>query len=172
VNIIMSSNSVRVAGIVEESIVDGPGIRFVLFTQGCDMRCYGCHNSESWDFSGGISMQTNEIITLMLSNPLTDGLTISGGEPFLQAAECAEIAMAAQTNGLNVWIYTGMTFQELIQRTELDTDIKKLLNHTDVLIDGPFILVERSLSHKWRGSYNQRLIDVKKSLLESKIIEI
>ena len=154
----------RIAGIVQDSIVDGPGFRFTVFTQGCAQRCEGCHNPQSWDLCGGSEKPVDEIIALMRRNPLTDGLTISGGEPFLQAAQCAEIAKAAHENGLNVWVYTGLNFEELVAKARNDADIKSLLETVDVLVDGAFILAERSLSLKWRGSRNQRVIDVPKSL--------
>jgi len=154
----------RVAGLVQDSIVDGPGFRFVVFTQGCALRCEGCHNPETWDPRGGTEISTGDIISEMLGNPLTDGLTLSGGEPFLQAAACAEIASAARRRGLNVWTYSGSTFGELMSASETDHSIQDLLNLTDVLVEGPFKLSERTLSLKWRGSRNQRVLDVPKSL--------
>lgn len=156
----------RIAGLVQDSIVDGPGFRFTVFTQGCPHKCPGCHNPETHDPLGGSEMTTEEVISKMLSNPLTDGLTLSGGEPFSQAADCAAIAAAAQKNGLNVWAYSGHTFEELLELSKSDNGIAALLAQIDVLVDGPFILSERTLSLSWRGSRNQRLIDVKKSLVE------
>ena len=156
----------RIAGLVQDSIVDGPGFRFTVFTQGCPHKCPGCHNPETHDPLGGSEMTAGEVISKMLSNPLTDGLTLSGGEPFSQAADCAAIAAAAQKNGLNVWAYSGHTFEELLELSKSDNGIAALLAQIDVLVDGPFILSERTLSLSWRGSRNQRLIDVKKSLVE------
>ena len=104
----------RIAGMIQDSIVDGPGFRFTLFTQGCPHDCEGCHNPETHDFSGGSEMSTDEIIRKLLSNPLTDGITFSGGEPFEQSEDCAVIAHAARKNGLNVWAYSGYTFEELL----------------------------------------------------------
>ena len=140
----------RIADFVHDSIVDGPGFRFTLFTQGCPHHCEGCHNPQTHDPDGGKEVSVDEIIRIMLSNPLTDGLTLSGGDPFFQPEDCAAVARAAKAHGLNVWTYSGWTFEQL----EL----------TDVLVDGPFVLSQRSLSLKWRGSRNQRLIDVPKSL--------
>jgi len=151
----------RVAGLVQDSIVDGPGFRFAVFTQGCSIRCVGCHNPDTWDPDCGMEISLDEIIGEMLSNPLTDGLTLSGGEPFDQAADCASLAAAAHENGLNVWTFTGRTFEELLTEAEGNRDVKALLEHTDVLVDGRFILTERTLSKKWCGSSNQRVIDVK-----------
>jgi anaerobic ribonucleoside-triphosphate reductase activating protein len=160
----------RIAGLVQDSIVDGPGLRFSVFTQGCPHHCEGCHNPETHDPNGGSEMAVEEVIRQMLSNPLTDGVTLTGGEPFFQPAACAEIAEAAKKAGLNVWAYTGYTFEYLFNLS--DPNKKKLLILTDVLVDGRFILAERSLSVKWRGSRNQRLIDVKKSLAEGKAIDL
>ena len=162
----------RIAGIVQDSIVDGQGLRFVVFVQGCNFGCEGCHNPDSLDPSGGKEISTSKIIALMLKNPLTDGLTLSGGEPFLQVEECIEIAKAAQSNGLNVWIFTGYTFEELIVNSQRDNKIIELLELTDILVDGPYLMSERTLSLKWRGSKNQRIIDVKKSLKNGGIEEI
>jgi len=154
----------RIAGLVQDSIVDGPGFRYVVFTQGCRFDCEGCHNPDTRDIGGGVEMSAEEIINDMLSNPLTDGLTLSGGEPFDQVASCVSLAAAARENGLNVWIFTGMTFEELRCQSEECLDTKRLLELTDVLVDGRFILKERTLNIKWCGSKNQRVIDVQKSL--------
>jgi len=154
----------RIAGLVQDSIVDGPGLRFTVFTQGCGLCCDGCHNPSAWDVDGGSEIEISEIIAEMDENPLTDGLTLTGGEPFMQAAGCAQIAAAAREKGLNVWVYSGNTFEELLAKADMDSSIKGLLELCDVLVDGPFILSERSLSVKWRGSRNQRVVDVKKSL--------
>ena len=161
----------RVAGLIQDSIVDGPGFRFVVFLQGCKLQCEGCHNPDAWDMDGGIEMTVDEIVAQMLSNPLTDGLTLSGGEPFLQAHECISLAIAARDNNLNVWIYTGFTIEELMGLAENDEEIRRLLELTHVVIDGKFILKERTLSLRWRGSKNQRIIDVQKSLRAQEAVE-
>jgi len=160
----------RIAGKIQDSIVDGPGLRFVVFTQGCPHRCPGCHNPDTHDFEGGTEVSTQEVIGAMLSNPLTDGVTFSGGEPFSQPEACAEIAQAAREHGLNVWAYSGWTFEELYAMD--DPAVRRFLELTDVLVDGPFILEQRSLNIKWRGSRNQRLIDVPKSLKAGRAIEL
>ena len=160
----------RVAGIIQDSIVDGPGLRFVVFAQGCHLRCDGCHNPGTWDLSGGTDMTTDEIIAQMRRNPLTDGLTLSGGEPFLQAAECVTLAKAARDDGLNVWIYTGYTFEELLAQTQ-NSHVRELLELTDILVDGPFELSGRSLNLKWRGSRNQRVLDVPRSIADGHAVE-
>lgn len=152
----------RIANFVQDSIVDGPGLRFTLFVQGCPHHCEGCHNPQTHDFNGGKEMPVDAIIKELLSNPLTDGLTLSGGEPFAQPDDCAEIAEAAKSKGLNVWAYSGWTFEQLLQDTR--PGVRRLLQSCDVLVDGPFILAEKSLAFKWRGSRNQRLINVQASL--------
>ncbi|MDR2571085.1 MAG: anaerobic ribonucleoside-triphosphate reductase activating protein [Oscillospiraceae bacterium] len=154
----------KIAGLIQDSIVDGPGLRYVVFTQGCRYRCEGCHNPDTWSYSGGTEKSVDDIIKEMLSNPLTDGLTISGGEPFDQAADCAGIAAVAHEKGLNVWVFTGMTFEEILEESKTKISVQTLLTHTDILVDGRYIAAERTLSLKWRGSNNQRMIDVKKSL--------
>ena len=147
----------RVCKALHDSIVDGPGLRYVLFTQGCPHRCPGCHNPETLDPHGGLEMTVEEIIQDMRSNPLLDGLTLSGGEPFLQAQDCAKIARAARDAGLNVWCYTGFTLEMLQNMPEAQV----LLTEIDVLIDGPYIQEKRSLTLKWRGSENQRIIPLR-----------
>ena len=161
----------RIAGLVQDSIVDGPGFRFTVFTQGCPHNCQGCHNPDTHDPDGGREMTVKQVIDAMLSNPMTDGLTLSGGDPFVQAADCAEIAKAAHKNDLNVWTYTGWTYEKLRSLSERDEGIKALLNETDVLVDGPFILSQKSYDVPWRGSKNQRLIDMKATRESGKIVE-
>ena len=158
----------KIAGLIQDSIVDGPGLRFVVFTQGCSLFCAGCQNPDTWDASGGVEMSVDHIVTQMLSNPLTDGLSLSGGEPFEQAADCARLAAIARENGLSVWVFTGKTYEELLEEAKYNTDVHKLLTLTDVLVDGRFILKERTLSIKWCSSNNQRIIDVQKSLKSGK----
>ncbi|MCL2425619.1 MAG: anaerobic ribonucleoside-triphosphate reductase activating protein [Oscillospiraceae bacterium] len=158
----------RIAGLVQDSIVDGPGLRFVVFAQGCQFRCEGCHNPDTWDSNGGTEVSVEDLIKDMLSNPLTDGLTLSGGEPFEQAADCISLAAAARDNGLNVWIFTGKTFEELQEESKDNYSIAKLMKLTNVLIDGKFIFAQRTLSQKWCGSKNQRVLDVPKSLKTGK----
>ena len=154
----------RIAGTVQDSIVDGPGFRFTLFTQGCPHLCEGCHNPQTHDFLGGKEVSVDEIIKELLSNPLTDGITFSGGEPFCQAADCALIAKAARDNKLGVWAYSGYTFEELLDMSKCDAGIAELLSLTDVLVDGRFILAEKTYNAAFRGSRNQRLVNVPESL--------
>ncbi len=153
----------RIANYIQDSIVDGKGLRFTLFTQGCPHHCPGCHNPQTHNFSGGRDMSVDELITIILKNPLTDGVTFSGGEPFAQAEDCIKIAKAVREKGLNIWAYSGWTFEQLLAGTPAQ---RELLSLCDVLVDGPFILEQRSLNLKWRGSTNQRVLDVPKSLAQ------
>ena len=162
----------RIAGMIQDSIVDGPGLRFVVFAQGCKAQCEGCHNPGALDPSGGTEVPAADIIDAMLRNPLTDGLTLSGGEPFLQAEECVKLAAAARKEGLNVWVFSGYTFEELTEIARTDTAVGELLELSAVLVDGRFVLSKRTLQLKWRGSRNQRLIDLQKSLASGKAVEL
>lgn len=144
----------RIADIIQDSIVDGSGIRMVIFAQGCTHNCPGCHNPGTHALNGGKEMPVTDIIDRMSQNPLIDGITLSGGEPFLQSHDCAELAKAAHKLGLNVWCYTGYVIEELFCKPEA----KELLDEIDVLVDGAFILEQKSLELDWRGSKNQRII--------------
>lgn len=152
----------RIFGLQQDSIVDGPGFRFACFVQGCPHGCPGCHNPDSHDPAGGQEMSVEEVARQLLKNPLTDGLTLSGGEPFAQAEDCLALAKIAHGHGLNVWSYSGWTFEYL--RDQGTPEQKALLAELDVLVDGPFLLSERTLSLPWRGSRNQRVIDAQASL--------
>ena len=159
---------IRVAGIVNDSIVDGPGFRLAVFTQGCPHNCEGCHNPETHDFAGGTVKDTAEIIKMMNDNPLLDGVTLSGGDPFCQVEPCIELAKAARRLGLNVWAYSGWTYEEIMA----DENMSRLAKELDVLIDGPFIISQRTLDKRFMGSKNQRAIDVKKSLEAGAAVEL
>ena len=152
----------RIFGLVQDSIVDGPGFRFSCFVQGCPHGCPGCHNPDSHAPQGGKEMTAEAVEAELLKNPLTDGLTLSGGEPFAQAEDCLKLAKTAHAHGLNVWSYSGWTFEYLRdQGTEAQG---ALLAELDVLVDGPFVLAEKDLGLRFRGSSNQRIIDVPASL--------
>ena len=152
--------NMRIAGIVNDSIVDGTGLRLAIFAQGCPHHCPGCHNPESHDFAGGSDMDTEKIIARMDANPLLDGITLTGGEPFEQPEACRILADAAHARGLNVWAYSGYTFEQLCAVPEK----RRLLEACDVLVDGPFLLAERSLDLRFRGSKNQRVLKVSELL--------
>ena len=149
----------RIAGVVNDSIVDGPGFRLTVFTQGCPHRCPGCHNPQSHDLAGGRVETVASLVEKLQSNPLLDGLTLSGGEPFLQPRPRACLAIQAHALGLTVWTYTGYTYEELLSGAAGE-EAQLLLAHTDVLVDGRFELDQRTLEAPFRGSANQRLIDV------------
>ena len=154
----------RIAGIVPESVVDGPGFRYTVFTQGCRHNCNGCHNPQTHDFNGGYLVDTDDLFSEMMEDPLIKGMTFSGGDPFEQPAPLAELAEKAHAAGKDIIVYSGYTFEQLRERAKSDPATDALLRQTDVLIDGPFILEQLNLELKFRGSDNQRVIDVQKSL--------
>ena len=155
--------SLSVAGFAADSIVDGPGLRFAVFFQGCPHHCPGCHNPETWPFEGGVKLTPGEIIRQAKKSPLCKGITLSGGEPFAQAnEEMLELVKLARQEGYEVASYTGYTFEHLLK--EGTSGQKALLESLDTLIDGPFLQQEMSLELRFRGSRNQRILDVKKSL--------
>ena len=153
----------RIADLVNDSIVDGPGIRFTIFTQGCPHHCPGCHNPQTHDSHGGQWVDIDAIYQKIAANPRLEGLTLSGGDPFDQPAPLAALCARVRTLGLNIWAYTGYTW-EALQARPADDPVHALLAQLDVLVDGPFILAQRSLEIPFRGSTNQRLIDVPRSL--------
>jgi len=157
----------RAFGLVENSFVDGPGIRMAIFFQGCIRHCEGCHNPNSWPMYGGERMDTNDIIKKIANDPLLTGITLTGGEPFLQPTQALVLARFARQRGLSVWCYTGYTFEEI---NEWEDNRKTLLKNIDVLVDGPFEIDKMSLDIPWRGSTNQRLVDVQKSLEKGEVI--
>lgn len=159
---------ISLSGVTGDSIVDGPGLRLTIFTQGCLHHCPGCHNPQTHDPEGGSWADTEDILAAAAENPLLDGITLSGGDPFLQPVPCLALAEGAHKIGLNVWTYTGYTWEALWE--ENAPEKIALLKETDVLVDGPFLLAERSLELQFCGSRNQRLIDVKKSLAEGKVV--
>lgn len=159
---------IRIAGTIEESIVDGKGIRYVVFTQGCYHNCLGCHNPETHDVNGGKTIDTSQIIDEFKENPLLKGITFSGGEPFLQPEPLILLAKSVHQLGKDVTCYTGFTFEELSNSDK--TSLRELLNNIDILIDGKYIQEQRNLELRFRGSNNQRIIDVKKSINEGKVV--
>jgi len=164
--------TIRISGVVCQSIVDGPGLRFVIFTQGCPHKCEGCHNPETHSFNDGYDCEIDKILVEIAKNPLLKGITISGGEPFCRPAELLPLVKAVRKKGMDVYCYSGYTFEELMAMSEMNAAVAELLMLTDVLIDGRFVLEERDLEIKFRGSRNQRILDMKKSLQEKRPIEI
>lgn len=166
---------IRIAGLAEESIVDGPGFRFTVFTQGCPHHCKGCQNPQTHDFSGGTIDDTDRIFDMIIKDPLLDGVTFSGGEPFCQCK--ALLSLAEKIKGfterrLNIISYTGYTFEELLERGKKEPECLALLEKLDYLVDGKFEEGKRSLELKFRGSSNQRFLDVQLSLKEGRAVEV
>mgnify|MGYP000907004768 FL=1 len=164
--------TIRLSGIAYESLVNGPGIRRVFFSQGCRHNCKGCFNPDTHDFNGGEEKDIEELIKDTLSNPMIKGVTFSGGDPFERAEEFSYMAKRFKENNLNIWSYTGYTFEEILKNMEKRKGFKDLLNNIDVLVDGRFIEEEMTEGLKYRGSKNQRIIDVQKSLKENKVVTI
>lgn len=155
----------KVMNIIHDSIVDGEGFRSVIFFAGCPHSCNGCHNPRSWNMDNGTDMTTEELYQEIIDNELTQ-VTLSGGEPFQQSRQVAVLAHALKQAGKHIWCYTGYTFEELLENPEH----YKLLTYVDVLVDGKFEINNRDLSLLYKGSSNQRIIDVKKSLQGQKIV--
>lgn len=160
----MNKTELRIAGTANDSIVDGPGLRFAVFTQGCPHRCPGCHNPQTHDFNGGKTVTTEFLAEKIKSNPLLDGVTFSGGEPFCQPEALAELAGKIHDTGLNIVTYTGYTFEYLYENANEENHFGELLACTDILIDGPFVESQKSIELLFCGSRNQRILDCKKSM--------
>ena len=158
----------NIAGYANDSIVDGPGIRFTLFCQGCPHHCPGCQNPDTWDFTQRTLVTPEEILELVRRNPLVKGVTLSGGEPFAQAEEHARLARLLKEAGYEVAAYTGYTFEELLENGTPGQ--KELLAQLDVLVDGRFVLAERTLEARFRGSRNQRILNVPQSLAAGRAV--
>ena len=159
----------NLSDIIGDSIVDGPGIRTTIFSQGCPHHCPGCHNPSTWPFEGGTPMDEETVLKIVQSNPLCRGVTFSGGEPFAQAEAFAKLAGLLKEHGYEVASYSGYTFEQLLNGTAAQ---QQLLQHIDILIDGPFLLAERSLSISFRGSKNQRILDVPASLAAGQAVSV
>jgi anaerobic ribonucleoside-triphosphate reductase activating protein len=164
-------NTIRLAGVIRQSIVDGPGLRLTVFTQGCPHNCPGCHNPQTHDFAGGYDSSAERVLAEYDKNPLLKGITISGGEPVCQAAGLIPLAEGIKTRGGDVILYSGYTFEELLERSAEDEAVETLLGLTDILIDGRFELDKRDLNRRFRGSGNQRILDVGKSLAAGVAVE-
>ncbi|HEO8421071.1 MAG: anaerobic ribonucleoside-triphosphate reductase activating protein [Niallia sp.] len=157
----------RVLSIVEDSIVDGPGLRTTIFLAGCTHYCRGCHNPESWRIDGGIEMTIDEMMSQVNRNPLND-ITFSGGEPMLQIRELILLAKKFKQKNKNIWCYTGFLWEELM--TKYKDEFTQLSMYLDVLVDGRFMIEQRDLSLLFKGSKNQRVIDCQRSLKEDKLV--
>jgi len=159
----------RLSGITQESFVDGPGLRYVIFAQGCPHRCPHCQNPETWDANAGKEFSVKQVSRMLRQHRKPKrGITFSGGEPFAQAGELAEIAMAARQLGWDVVTYTGFTYEQLIESN--DSGIMALLSASDILIDGKYVHELRALSLQFRGSSNQRVIDMVEARKEGCVV--
>lgn len=163
-----SEDTLRVAGVVEDSIVDGDGFRFTIFVQGCPRRCFNCQNPETQPLGGGHIETIDGLMQQIQSNPLLTGVTFSGGEPFLQCAPLARLAKKIHAAGLDLWSYSGFTLEELQDRHDQATDA--LLNEVDVLVDGEYVEELRDLTLHFRGSSNQRVIDMNATRQKGQIV--
>ena len=159
-NVSVQNMPIRLAGVIKESIVDGPQLRYVVFVQGCPHNCKGCHNPETHDPEGGFLTDTQKLWKDINSNPMIKGITFSGGEPFLWGNELAEIGKAAHEQGLDVMTYTGFTYEQLLEKAKTEDGVHNLLCVTNYLVDGPFILAQRNVGLLFRGSENQRILDI------------
>ncbi|MRZ30389.1 anaerobic ribonucleoside-triphosphate reductase activating protein, partial [Paeniclostridium sordellii] len=162
----------RLSGIAYESLVNGPGIRRVFFSQGCKHNCKGCFNPDTHDFNGGENRNMDELIESVLDNPMIKGVTFSGGDPLEQAEKFAYMAKAFKNNNLNIWCYTGYTYEYIREHKDENNGWNELLNNIDVLVDGKFEEENMQEGLKFRGSTNQRIIDIKESLNHGKIVTL
>jgi anaerobic ribonucleoside-triphosphate reductase activating protein len=160
----MNQTCLRVLDIVPGTSVDGPGLRTSIYFAGCNHRCEGCHNPQSWDFEGGKLMTIEQIVAVVEQEGFN--VTFSGGDPLYQLPVLKVLAKALKARGYNIWCYTGFVFEELAA----DERYSELLQQLDVVVDGPFVMSQRDIALRFRGSSNQRLIDVKKSVKEGKTI--
>lgn len=161
----------HLAGVIRESIVDGPGWRMVVFTQGCPHHCKGCQNPGTWSFTeGGYDTTVENIVKAAKENPLLKGITLSGGEPFAQAKALTVLARELKKEGLDVMAFSGWTYEELLQGANAENCWLDLLSEISLLVDGKFIEEQKTLDLRFRGSKNQRIIDVQKSLAAGKAV--
>ena len=166
-----SNDYIRLAADLQsDSIVDDPGLRTVIWTQGCSHHCKDCQNPQTWDFEGGGLVPIDAVLNAIDELEYQTGITFSGGDPMYQPAACNKIAKYCRELGYNIWVYTGFTFEELIRLSKTKPIYKEFLSNIDVLVDGPFKVEERDLSLLFRGSRNQRLIDIPKTLEAGKIV--
>lgn len=161
---LMDGDKLRIAGVQKESIVDGPGIRYVVFTQGCPHKCKGCHNPQTHDFNGGKDISIAELVSDIKRNPMIKGVTISGGEPFFQAKQVSKLIDNLQDKNYDYMVYTGYQYENLVQNANENNGYMDLLSRTDILMDGKFVEELKNENTIFRGSTNQRAIECKNSL--------
>jgi len=160
-----SEDIIRVQDITYSSAVDGTGFRDVLFVNYCPHRCEGCHNQQTWEIENGKDMTVNEVYECLTKSSITN-VTFSGGEPFCQPKALKKLAEMIKNAGKTIWVYSGYTFEQLMD----DDDKKALLLQCDVLVDGRYVEKEAKLNMRFKGSENQRIIDVKKSTEQNKVV--
>ena len=161
---------IRLSGIAYESLSNGPGMRRVLFSQGCSHECVGCFNPSTHSFSGGELKDMDILIEDIKNNPILKGVTFSGGDPLEQADKFAYIAMKVKKLGLDIWCYTGYTYEYIMENLYDKQEINELLKNVDALVDGKFEINRKDIRVKFRGSNNQRIIDVQASLSSGKVV--
>ena len=164
------SKNIRLAGIAYESLVNGPGIRRVFFAQGCRHNCEGCFNPDTHDFNGGEEKNMDELIEDVLENSMIKGVTFSGGDPLEQADKFASMAKKFKNNGLNIWSFTGYKFEHILNKMNEKKELKDFITNIDVLVDGKFDQNKKEDGIRFRGSTNQRIINVKESLNQNKVV--
>jgi anaerobic ribonucleoside-triphosphate reductase activating protein len=160
----------NIAGFYSDSISNGEGWRAVLFVSGCPHHCPGCHNLEAWDKDYGELYVEDDIYTQIIENPFLDGLTLSGGEPFLYCKELFSLVKRIKAKGLNIWSYTGFKFEELLRWSEKNSYVQAFLQEIDILVDGKFLIEKTEPKKLFRGSCNQRIINVQASLKKQEIV--
>jgi anaerobic ribonucleoside-triphosphate reductase activating protein len=165
------TDTIRLASDLQsDSIVDGPGLRTVIWTQGCGHKCPGCQNPQTWDFEGGGEVPLDMVYEAIDELEYQTGITFSGGDPMYQPYPCTKLAKYCKDKGYNIWVYTGFTYEELMKMAKKDKIYLEFLKYVDVLVDGRFVMKERDLNQLFRGSRNQRLIDVPKSLKSKEVV--
>ena len=164
------SDKIRLAGIAQNSLVNGPGLRKVFFSQGCTHRCKNCFNPSTWSFEGGKLIEIDDLVAQVKDEYFLDGVTFSGGDPFEQADKFVILAKKLKENKINIWCYTGYTWSQLLERAKVDKNTKDLMTLCDVVVDGPFVEELHRDDLIFRGSSNQQIIDTKASLEQNKIV--
>ena len=168
---VQDPQTINLCGTVNDSIVDGPGLRFAVFVQGCSHHCPGCHNPKSQPAKGGVETPIDELVETIAANPSVHDVTLSGGEPFEQAAACAALARKLKERGYGLWAYSGYLYEQLLERASAgDAAVAELLELIDVLVDGPFVQALKSYDLQWKGSSNQRVIDMKKTRAQGQVV--
>ena len=154
-----------------DSIVDGEGIRSVIWFQGCSHDCPGCHNPETHDFKGGVEVSLDDVKKQIDELEFQEGVTFSGGDPMMQIEALEELAKYVKEKGMDVWCYTGYTYEQVLDLAKQNIHYMNALKYIDALVDGKFVMDLKSFDVEFRGSSNQRIIDVAKSLEAGKVIK-